>query len=111
MSWAQGALATLTPMLTPYGRASVKYANGSQAGSQAKTAFNSRVAASQTNGSGPNVAPISAPWSFQGFALGLKDLGPTPGGTTRGGAARWKSILLVLGLVLAVFLVWRWLRK
>lgn len=107
----QGALANLTPMLTPFGRQAVQYANGSQAGSQAVTAYQSRVAVSQTNGGGPNVAPVNAPWSFQGFALGLKDISPSVAGAVSGKTSVLKMIVYGLGIVVILAIIWRFIRK
>jgi hypothetical protein len=107
----QGALANLTPMLTPYGQQAVMYANGSANGNQAKQAFNSRVTVSQTNGGGPNVAPVNAPWSFQGFALGLKDIGPSVAGKVSGRVSILTMLVYGLAIVVLLAIAWRFIRK
>jgi hypothetical protein len=105
-----GALANLTPMLTPYGRMASRYANGSQAGSQAVQAYQSRVTTSQTNGAGPNIAPVSAPWSFQGFALGIKDIGPN-GAATGSKTSILTYVAYGLGILVVAAILWKFLRK
>jgi hypothetical protein len=50
------------------------FANKGQLGAGAAVAYNAKVRASQQNGSGPAVAPITAPFSFGSFATGIRTL-------------------------------------
>ncbi len=66
------AMANRLSML-PAGTALSSYSNGAD-GATSASAYNSNVLASQTNGSGPIIPPINAPYSFADFATGKKSL-------------------------------------
>lgn len=60
--------------LVPGATVLASYANRGQLGAGAAVSFNSKVRASQQNGSGPAVPPIAAPFSFSQFATGARSL-------------------------------------
>lgn len=59
--------------LTPGAAHLLKFANKME-GQGGAVALNSRVLVSSQNGSGPAVAPVTAPWSFTEFATGQRSL-------------------------------------
>ena len=51
------------------------FANRGNLGAGSAISYNSKVQGSQQNGSGPAIAPRTAPFSFTEFATGLRTLG------------------------------------
>jgi hypothetical protein len=67
----KNALANRTALI-PGAVQLVGFANKGLLGQGTGTAYASRVRGSQQNGSGPAVAPVSAPFSFGQFATGVR---------------------------------------
>ena len=67
----KNALANRTS-LVPGAAHLVQFANKGQLGRGTPTMYASKVRASQQNGSGPAIAPVTAPFSFGQFATGVR---------------------------------------
>lgn len=60
--------------LVPGASVLASFANKGQLGQGSAISYNSKVRASQQNGSGPAIPPIQAPFSFGQFATGIRTI-------------------------------------
>lgn len=58
----------------PGSLALIGFANNQNGGQGNANSYNSRVLSSQTNGAGPSITPIHAPFSFLSFTTGIRTL-------------------------------------